>query len=249
MQFARFNDVTLHYQVIKLPQSRPLLVFVNSLGTDFRIWRDVVVRLGGEFAVLLYDTRGHGLSETGRTPYSMAMLARDLAALLDHLGARQTFVCGVSVGGLIAQQLYARRPDLVRGLILCDTLGKIGDEAMWNARIAAIQEGGLDSVADSILTRWFTPEFRGGGPEYRAIGPCSPGNPSMATSRLASRSARRICGRWRAGSRRRRCASSATRTLRCRRGRSPISRTPFHARDSKSLRPAGICPRSSSPRR
>ncbi len=141
MQFARFNDVTLHYQVIGSPKSRPLIVFVNSLGTDFRMWRDVVVRLGGEFAVLLYDMRGHGLSEAGRTPYSMAMLASDLAALLDHIGAREAIVCGVSVGGLIAQQLYALRPDLVQALILCDTLGKIGDEAMWNARIAAIRGG------------------------------------------------------------------------------------------------------------
>ncbi len=132
------------------------------------MWRDVVVRLGGEFAVLLYDMRGHGLSETGLTTYSMAMLASDLAVLLDHIGAREAIVCGVSVGGLIAQQLYALRPYLVQALILCDTLGKIGDEAMWNARIAAIEEGGLDSVADSILIRWFTPEFRGGGgPEYR----------------------------------------------------------------------------------
>ena len=86
MQFARLNDVTLHYQVIGSPQSRPTIVFVNSLGTDFRIWRDVVVRLVGEFAVVTYDKRGHGLSEVGRTPYSMELLAEDRAALLGHIG-------------------------------------------------------------------------------------------------------------------------------------------------------------------
>ncbi len=160
MQFARLNGVTVHHQLIGSPQSRPLLVFVNSLGTDFRIWRDVVVRLAGDFAILLYDTRGHGLSGVGRTPYTMELLADDLAALLDHIGARQAAVCGVSVGGLVAQQLYARRPDLVCALILSDTLGKIGDDAMWNARIAAIEERGIDAVADSILERWFTPHFR-----------------------------------------------------------------------------------------
>ena len=167
MQFARLNDVTLHYQLIGSPRSRRLIVFVNSLGTDFRIWRDVVVRLGGDIAVLLYDKRGHGLSETGATPYLMPLLAEDLAALLDHVGARDAVVCGVSVGGLIAQQLYALRPDLVQALILCDTLGKIGDDAIWNARIAAIGEGGLESIADAVLERWFTPTFRSGGnPEY-----------------------------------------------------------------------------------
>ena len=66
MQFAELNDVNLHYQVIGSPASRPLLVFANSLGTDFRIWRDVIVRLAGDYAILTYDMRGHGLSGDGR---------------------------------------------------------------------------------------------------------------------------------------------------------------------------------------
>ena len=160
MQFVRLNDVTLHYQLIGSPKGKPTLVFVNSLGTDFRIWRDVVVRMVGEAAILTYDKRGHGLSETGATPYSMELLAEDLAALLDHLAIRQAVVCGVSVGGLIAQQLYAMRPDLVGSLILSDTLGKIGDDAFWDARIAAIEANGLEAVADKILERWFTRDFR-----------------------------------------------------------------------------------------
>jgi len=160
MQFARLNDVTLHYQVIGSPQSRPTLVFVNSLGTDFRIWRDVVVRLVGEFALVTYDKRGHGLSEVGATPYSMELLAEDLAALLDHIGVRRATICGVSVGGLVAQQLYHDRPDLVAALILCDTLDKMGDAEFWSRRIAAIEADGLGSIADGILERWFTAEFR-----------------------------------------------------------------------------------------
>ena len=110
MQFARLNDVNLHYQVIGSPASRPLLVFVNSLGTDFRIWRDVIVRLAGDYAILAYDMRGHGLSDVGRTPYSMELLADDLAALLGHIEARPAIVCGVSVGGIVAQQQRRSRP-------------------------------------------------------------------------------------------------------------------------------------------
>jgi 3-oxoadipate enol-lactonase len=167
MQFVRLNDITLHYQLIGSPKSKPTLVFVNSLGTDFRIWRDVVVRMVGEAAILTYDMRGHGLSEEGETPYSMELLGADLAALLDHLGVREGIICGVSVGGVIAQQLYAMRPDLVASLILCDTLGKIGDDDFWNARIAAIEANGLEAVADKILERWFTREFRrADNPDY-----------------------------------------------------------------------------------
>lgn len=167
MQFVRLNGVTLHHQLIGGPAGRPTLVFVNSLGTDFRIWRDVVVRLAGDFSILTYDKRGHGLSETGDTPYTMKLLADDLAALLDHLRIRRAVICGVSVGGMIAQQLYALRPDLVEALVLCDTLGKIGDDAFWDRRIGMIEANGLDAVADTILERWFTKSFRQpGNPDY-----------------------------------------------------------------------------------
>ncbi|MFK8032519.1 MAG: 3-oxoadipate enol-lactonase, partial [Hyphomicrobiales bacterium] len=71
MQFSKVNGVNIHYQVIGAPKGSPLLVFSNSLGTDFRIWRDVIVRFVGECAILTYDKRGHGLSELGQTPYTM----------------------------------------------------------------------------------------------------------------------------------------------------------------------------------
>ncbi len=171
MQFVKIRDVNLHYQLIGAPAGKPVLVFANSLGTDFRIWRDIVVHLAGDFAMVLYDMRGHGLSDTGATPYAIDDHVADLAGLLDFLNASQTIVCGLSVGGLVAQGLYSTRPDLVRALVLCDTAHKIGTADLWNARIAAIAEGGIESIADGILERWFTPAFRAPGnaafPGYR----------------------------------------------------------------------------------
>lgn len=166
MQFARLNGVSLHFQLIGSPASRPLLVFANSLGTDFRIWRDVIVRLAVDYAILTYDMRGHGLSDVGTTPYSMELLADDLAALLDHVGAREAIICGVSVGGMVAQQLCVRRPDLVGALVLCDTTARMGDATSWTARIAAIESDGIESIADAIMERWFTPAFRRSSPEF-----------------------------------------------------------------------------------
>jgi 3-oxoadipate enol-lactonase len=166
MQFARLNDVTLHYQTIGAPPGRPLIVFVNSLGTDFRIWRDVVVRMAGDFSILMYDKRGHGLSDVGETPYSMEQLADDLIALLEVIGAPPAVFCGVSVGGMICQQLYAKRPELVEALILCDTLPKMGTAESWNARIAAIESDGMAAVANGIMERWFTQNFRRGNPDF-----------------------------------------------------------------------------------
>ncbi|HEV7317089.1 MAG TPA: 3-oxoadipate enol-lactonase [Ensifer sp.] len=167
MQFARINDITIHYQVIGATGDRPVLVFANSLGTDFRIWRDVVVRLAGDYAIVLYDKRGHGLSDIGTTPYSIEDHANDLAGLLDMLSVKQAIVCGLSVGGLIAQSLYQHRPDLVRALVLCDTAHKIGTPELWAQRIAAIEAHGIEAIADDILQRWFTPAFR--RPENAAL--------------------------------------------------------------------------------
>ncbi|MEO1066163.1 MAG: 3-oxoadipate enol-lactonase [Pseudomonadota bacterium] len=160
MQFATINGVTLHYQVIGAQPDKPVVVFANSLGTDFRIWRDLVVRLAGDYAIVNYDKRGHGLSDTGDSPYEMADHINDLAALLDHLDVTNAVICGLSVGGMIAQGLALTRPDLVRALILCDTGHKIGNDDLWNERIAAVEEGGIEAISDDIMSRWFSEAFR-----------------------------------------------------------------------------------------
>jgi len=160
MQFARLNDVTLHYQVIGAPEEKPVLVFSNSLGTDFRIWRDVIMQFVGDYAIVAYDKRGHGLSDVGTSPYTIDDHVNDLAALLDHLKVTNAIVCGLSVGGVIAQGLALERPDLVRALILCDTGHKIGNGDLWNARITAVKEEGIASIADAILERWFSADYR-----------------------------------------------------------------------------------------
>ena len=64
------------------------------------------------------------------------------------------------MGGLIAQELYRSRPDLVERLALCDTAAKIGTDESWSTRIAAIERGGIEAVADGIMTRWFAAAFR-----------------------------------------------------------------------------------------
>ena len=63
MQFIDIGGITLHHQLIGGPADKPVIVFANSLGTDFRIWRDVIVRLAGDFPIVTYDKRGHGLSD------------------------------------------------------------------------------------------------------------------------------------------------------------------------------------------
>lgn len=159
MQFANVNGQVLHYQQIGAAKDKPTLVFANGLGTDFRIWRDVIVRLAGEFSMLTYDLRGHGLSDCGDDVFTIEDHVWDLAALLDHAEVENAYICGFSVGGMIAQGLQAARAELVRGLILCGTATKSGDPDAWQARIELVEEGGLEAIADETMERWFTPNF------------------------------------------------------------------------------------------
>lgn len=159
MNFVTVNGTLLHYELAGDPRASTM-VFSNSLGTDLRVWTPVLPFLPDGLCFLRYDKRGHGLSGMPEGPCTIEDHARDLAGLLDHLEIRQAIVCGLSVGGLIAQGLVALRPDLVRALILCGTAARIGTAESWNERMETIRQGGIAALADQILERWFTAAFR-----------------------------------------------------------------------------------------
>lgn len=160
MQFAKINNNNIHFQEIGGPEDSPTLIFINSLGTDFRIWRDVIVRFVGDASILAYDKRGHGLSDVGSSPYTIEDHAEDLAGLIDLMGKKDVILVGVSIGGLISQALYKMRPDLIKAMVLCDTAAKIGTSESWSDRMSSVEIGGLDSLADATMPRWFTEPFR-----------------------------------------------------------------------------------------
>jgi 3-oxoadipate enol-lactonase len=142
------------------PADAPVIVFVNALGTDLRIWDDVVDRLGSSARAIRYDMRGHGLTSCAPPPYSIDDLADDLEHVLEAIGIADFTLCGISVGGMVALQVCARQPGRVRGLLLCSTGVRIGTPEMWNARIDAVARGGTDAIADAAMARWFSRGFR-----------------------------------------------------------------------------------------
>jgi 3-oxoadipate enol-lactonase len=161
MAFVRINGVLLHYR-LRGREGAPVVALANSLGTDARIWDEVIDILSDGYRVLSYDKRGHGLSDAPAGDYSLDDHVADLAGLLDHLGMARVALAGVSVGGLIAQGFALAHAERLAALVLCDTAPKVGDATMWNARIAAIRRDGLSSIADGIMERWFSAEFRRG---------------------------------------------------------------------------------------
>ncbi len=159
MSFANVNGGAVHFSD-EGPRHAPVLVFINALGSDFRIWDEVARILRRQFRLIRYDKRGHGLSEAGPDRYDMADYARDLSTLLDRLGVARATIVGLSIGGVVAQELYRQQPNLCVGLVLSDTAAKIGNDESWDARIAQIERGGIEAIAGSILERWFTADFR-----------------------------------------------------------------------------------------
>ena len=159
MAFVRTNGVLLHYR-LHGRDGAPALALVNSLGTDARIWDAVIERLSADYRVISYDKRGHGLSGAPPGDYRLDDHIGDLAALADAVDARRFVLCGVSVGGVIAQGFALRHPDRLAGLVLSDTAPRIGDDAMWNGRIETIRTRGIEALADGLMERWFTADYR-----------------------------------------------------------------------------------------
>jgi 3-oxoadipate enol-lactonase len=118
---ARVNEVELAYE---LRGVGPMLVMIHGAQGDQTMFNDLTNRFADRFRVLTFDQRGSGLSEKPQSGYSIASLADDTAALIDHLGSAAADVIGVSMGGTIAQELVLRHPAKVRSLILgCTTPG------------------------------------------------------------------------------------------------------------------------------
>lgn len=157
-QFIQIGGLTLHYSLEGNPAGKPL-VFINSLGSDFRIWDKMLADFAPHFQIVRYDKRGHGLSDAPPVPYIIRDHTNDLAGLLKHLSLPRAILVGISVGGLIAQDFALAYPERTEALVLCDTGAKIGSEASWNERIAAIHHEGLAVVAKTVIGRWFTPAF------------------------------------------------------------------------------------------
>jgi len=157
--FIRVNNA-VHYYTVEGAADAPVLVFANSLGLDHRIWDPTLPYLRKDFRILRYDQRGHGLSDVTPSPYSIGDLVNDLAGLLEMLKIDKAIVCGLSVGGMIAQGLAISHPDRVRALVLCDTALQIGPPSLWDERIAVIQKSGIGVLTEPIMERWFTAEFR-----------------------------------------------------------------------------------------
>ena len=98
------------------------VLFLHGIGGNRSNWREQLVALASQFHAVAWDARGYGLSDDAREPWEFGDFSADLLRLLDHLHWDRANLVGLSMGGCIAQDFYARHPARVRTLCLCDTV-------------------------------------------------------------------------------------------------------------------------------
>jgi 3-oxoadipate enol-lactonase len=121
-RYARHGSVRIAYELRgTLHRWRPWLVLIQGMGLDRLGWEPVLRRLRRRFRLVLVDNRGSGHSDRPAGSFAVADMAGDVVAVLDAAGIGRAHVLGMSLGGLVAQELAIGHPDRVDGLVLAGT--------------------------------------------------------------------------------------------------------------------------------
>jgi 3-oxoadipate enol-lactonase len=115
MPIAKVGDIDIYYE--DHGSGDPLLL-IMGLAADSTAWLFQLPEFSKHYHTIVFDNRGVGRSSKPAGPYSIHQMADDAAGLLDALGIKSAHVVGVSMGGMIAQELALRHPERVRGLVL-----------------------------------------------------------------------------------------------------------------------------------
>lgn len=155
----RAGGPRIYYEVSGPEDAEPLLL-IRGLARSSSYWlefRDILERTR---RLIVLDNRGVGRSDTPPAPWTTADMADDVALVLHESGVQRADVLGISLGGMVAQQLALRHPHRVRRLILCCTTPggrdatKISPRAAWALVRAASMpfEEGLRASAPWVLS-------------------------------------------------------------------------------------------------
>jgi 3-oxoadipate enol-lactonase len=120
------------------------------------MWDPQMPDLLQHFQVLRYDTRGHGASGVPNGDYTLDQLGQDVLGLTAKLNLKKFAFCGISMGGAVGQWLAINAPQRLTALVLANTSPKFGTPDIWDARIKAVREGGMQSIVDATMQRFFS---------------------------------------------------------------------------------------------
>lgn len=121
MPSVRVGDISMYY--VEAGAGEPL-VLVMGLGADHLAWGFQFPVFAERYRVIAFDNRGAGQTGAPDHAYTTRMMAGDTVGLMDELGIERAHVLGVSMGGMIAQEIALNHPERVRSLQLHCTLGR-----------------------------------------------------------------------------------------------------------------------------
>ncbi len=168
MPLAERAGHAIHFEALGDPAAPPLLL-IMGLALSSRGWETLPRRLAERFHVLVFDNRGTGRSGRMGWMYRMRDLADDAAAVLDAAEVAQADVFGISLGGMIAQELVLRHPNRVRRLALGATFAsfwrstKAGPRILLQAMVAHL--GRRRTVAGRVARLLVSDRFHAANPE------------------------------------------------------------------------------------
>jgi 3-oxoadipate enol-lactonase len=154
MATASVNGHELHY--LRRGEGPPLLLIMGMSGTHLTWGNTFLYALEQDFDLITYDHRNIGMSSKTDEPFTITDLAEDASALIGELGLESANVLGISMGGMVAQELVLRHPEQVRRLALgCTYAGGAGGELAPPEvvqRLAGAMNGG--NRDEAIRTGW-----------------------------------------------------------------------------------------------
>lgn len=115
MAQATVNGLSMHYET--QGEGTPL-VLLHGLGSSLRDWEYQLEAFASRYRVITVDLRGHGRSDKPKGPYSMALFAEDVAALLKKIVTESAHVVGLSMGGAVAFHLALDHSPLLKSLVV-----------------------------------------------------------------------------------------------------------------------------------
>jgi 3-oxoadipate enol-lactonase len=135
------------------------VVFLHPLGADARFWDPVRAELGSQSTVAL-DLPGHGSAPPSPAGAGIDAYSAPVALQIAAMGAPAHLV-GMSLGGLVAQQLGAAHPELVASVVLVDTVPVYPEplRRTWRQRAETARTSGLASLVEPMVEMWFTAEL------------------------------------------------------------------------------------------
>jgi len=163
---VQVNDIRVHYR-IDGEEGAPWLTLVTGIANDLTMWDSQVPALGKDYRLLRYDLRGHGDTLATEGDYTIELLVRDLAGLMNELNIQKTHLVGLGLGGAIAQAFAIEHPQRLNTLVPCCCRAKMVPEfaAMWHKLREAVAAEGVEVIVEATAQRWFSDEFKAANPK------------------------------------------------------------------------------------